>query len=309
MQTPATLRNRRKDKEEADPQDEDQGFYTSDYTLPPPPAPLPAFQTGNTLNTWDYLKLIWTDKTARGDNIWDLIGLWFMSAHSWRQFFSEVDPEEGGRLLWKKKLHQWWSDNWWLVGLGIVAIGLTLLFGWFWFAPGTDAFGAKRNHLPIPYQTYDWSYDPEKAKSSSRLRCVEFTDDEIEKLRQNKGPWFQEYYDAMDDIMRTNGFAALASIHLGEKYSKCFGSVINKDDETVLMINPKIVTRSTKTSEMTEMSSFCPGVEKKVERATLIKVDFIDHNGNKMHETFKNAHAAMVLHVIDQLEGTCICNM
>lgn len=306
---PATLRKRNTGKEEEPDEDPMGGFYVSDNTLPAPPPPLTDFQLGNNLNTWGYLKLIWYDKTARGDNIWDLIGLWWSSAHSWRAFFSEVDAEEGGQLLWKKKARQWWSDNWWLVGLAIVAVSVTFLIAWWMFAPGTDAFGAKRNHLPIPYKTYDWSYDPEEAKKSSRLRCVEFTDSEIEKRRQDKGPWFQEYYDAMDDIMRSNGFAALASIHLGEKYSKCFGSIIDKDGKTVLMINPKIVTRSTNTVEMTERSSFCPDVEKKIQRPTLVKVDFIDHEGKKMHETFKNAHAAMALHVIDQLDGTCVCHL
>lgn len=300
MHSEATLR-RRDGKEE----DDDDGFHVSDNSLPPPPPPIDDFPE---MTTWSQIKLIWSDKTCRGDNIWDLIGLWWVDVHSWREFFSEIDVEEGGQLLWKKKLRQWWSDNWWLIGLALVALVITVFVSYMVFADGTDEYGAKRGHLAIPYKMYDWSYDPEEAKTAARLTCVPFTQTEIDKRRQIKGPWFKEYHDALQEIMTTNKFGALAAIHLGQKYSKCFASIIDKTGKSILMINPKIVSQSTNTEESTESSSFCPDVEKKIQRPTLVKVDFINEEGAVMHQTFKNVRAAMASHIIQQLNGKCICN-
>lgn len=261
------------------------------------------------LGTWKLLKLAWSDRGARSDHLWDLFALWWSSANDLRIFFSEIDEEEGGRLLWKKKLYQWWSDNWWIVLLVPLAFLVTVVFAWWQFAPGKDVYGSKHVHLLPPENVFDWSVVPEQAKMYARVSCIPFKEDELARLKMNEGPWFANLEKAVTEIMDKEQFAALAAIHLGKDYDRCFAGVWDEEKKVnVFMINPKLINQSSGKQESLETSSFCDGQEISVMRPKVVQIEYVKANGRKELSTFKGSSAAMAFHAIEQLDGKCICN-
>ena len=261
------------------------------------------------LTTWVLLKLCWTDPLGRSDHIWDMMGLWLSGAHDWRVFFTEVDAEEGGRKLWKKKAYEWWSDNWWIIGLAIVSIVITAFASWIFFAPGKDAYGSKNAYLLPPEDVFDWSSDPDAAKMYARVSCVPFKESELKKRRMDHGPYIANLENSVKDIMNKHQFAALAAIHLGKEYDRCFAGVWDYEkEEVIFMINPEVKLVSSTLQENLESSTFCPGVEKAVMRPVSANIEFTTAEGKIRLVTLRGTSSGMALHVMDQLKGTCICN-
>jgi len=84
-----------------------------------------------------------------------------------------------------------------------------------------------------------------------------------------------------------------------------------RDDETysiILMINPSILKKWTKTDTDEEWCLSLPWLVGNVERSTSIELEWIDIKGKRMKKTITGYWARVVQHEIDHLEGIMICD-
>jgi peptide deformylase len=291
---------------------ESELHYRGPSDFAPTPAQTEFYVADHTPNqtTFSLIKLAWKDPTCRSDHLWDMLGLWISSASDWQTFFTEVDEEEGGQRLWKKKLYQWWSDNWYLLGLFLLAICLTAFGAWVFLSPGKDRYGGKNAYLLPPVDVYDWSGQPEKAKLHSTRRCIPFKKSELDNRRMDHGPYLANLESAVKDIMDQHQYGALTGIHLGKDYNRCFAGYWDQHkQETVFMINPQIKGRSSGTRTVSEDSIFCKGQMVDVERPTSVNLEYTTAEGKLVLVTIQGASAAFATHAIEQLDGTCVCNV
>lgn len=73
----------------------------------------------------------------------------------------------------------------------------------------------------------------------------------------------------------------------------------------VIMINPKIVGKSSQTYE-TEEGCLSLNGQRKTERCKSITVEFLDRNFKKKTQTFKDFEAQIIQHEIDHFSGIII---
>ena len=73
----------------------------------------------------------------------------------------------------------------------------------------------------------------------------------------------------------------------------------------VIMINPKIVGKSSQTYE-TEEGCLSLNGQRKTERCKSITVEFLDRNFKKKTQTFKDFEAPIIQHEIDHFSGIII---
>ena len=74
-------------------------------------------------------------------------------------------------------------------------------------------------------------------------------------------------------------------------------------NETVYLINPKIVWKSSENSQKTEACLSYPGLKIPVPRPNKIKITALDLNGNKVDFDASGLYARCICHEIDHLDG------
>lgn len=140
---------------------------------------------------------------------------------------------------------------------------------------------------------------PNKILETPANKVVDFNDE----LRQ--------LADDMVETMHANKGIGLAAPQIGKglrvaviEYPK------QKDDDfeipLMVLINPKIISKSTEEQADTEGCLSIPGIEVSVPRAKRVKVKAQDLEGNKIRFTASGLFARIIQHELDHLDGKLI---
>lgn len=140
---------------------------------------------------------------------------------------------------------------------------------------------------------------PNKILETPANKVVDFNDE----LRQ--------LADDMVETMHANKGIGLAAPQIGKglrvaviEYPK------QKDDDfeipLMVLVNPKIISKSTEEQADTEGCLSIPGIEVAVPRAKRVKVKAQDLEGNKIRFTASGLFARIIQHELDHLDGKLI---
>tara|TARA_B100001063_G_scaffold240295_1_gene265083 strand:+ start:26 stop:550 length:525 start_codon:yes stop_codon:yes gene_type:complete len=133
--------------------------------------------------------------------------------------------------------------------------------------------------------------DPILRKKSESLEKV---DDEI-----------REFLDDMLETMYAAPGIGLAAVQVGI-LKRIIVIDISKDKEKkdpLFLINPKIISRSKKTSVYEEGCLSLPGHFAEIERPAECQIKFVDYNGKEKELTANGLLATCIQHEVDHLNG------
>lgn len=132
---------------------------------------------------------------------------------------------------------------------------------------------------------------------TKKARLIENIDDKIKELAQD-----------MLDTMYENDGIGLAACQVGMLKSLVVYDVSYIDEKKpkkvpVVMVNPKITSRSKSMVIVEEGCLSFPNVFEKVERHEKVTVEYLDLNGKKHVKHAKGIEAVCIQHEVDHLSG------
>lgn len=108
--------------------------------------------------------------------------------------------------------------------------------------------------------------------------------------------------DSMFQTMIENRGIGLAANQVGLQFRMFV--MLGPITEKVLLVNPKIVSRSVVSANLEEGCLSAPGEPLKLdERVSWVKVQYQDETGASHEKVFKGIHSVCVQHEIDHLDG------
>lgn len=149
-----------------------------------------------------------------------------------------------------------------------------------------------------------------------KLNRITIETDE-EYLRQASTPVdfktdnYMEYIDALKKYCKNNAVYALAPVQIGIPkriiYFRNTTSDMKKNidsnyDESIVLINPVLLEAKGHTRFLERCES-CLDWVGTVDRPYLVKVEYYDVNGNRVHEIFEGFKATVFCHEYDHLNG------
>jgi len=148
-------------------------------------------------------------------------------------------------------------------------------------------------YIRIHYPVQTWLYNEILRKKS--VNVEEFTD----KIK--------EFEQILHTGMQLYDWVGLAAPQIGENIRMVAVCQLNKKQDTIIsskvLINPKIVEKSVKTSIEDEWCLSLPWMEWKVKRHHKVKVKYQDIEGKKHEMNLTWLNAGIVQHEIDHLDG------
>ena len=109
----------------------------------------------------------------------------------------------------------------------------------------------------------------------------------------------KDLLDNMAETMYEANGIGIAAPQVGEAVRMV---VIDIGDGLIELVNPKITFREGSETE-SEGCLSVPGIFGEVERASKVKVEFLDRRGKRKHITAKGLLARCIQHELDHLEG------
>lgn len=119
-------------------------------------------------------------------------------------------------------------------------------------------------------------------------------------IDQIKTDEIQNLIDSLIFTMKKKDGIGLAAIQVGINKSIV---IINSKDEPLVLINPKIISKSFRKTTMEEGCLSVPNVYGAVKRPKNIKINAYDSNGQEINEKYTGLISKIIQHEIDHLNG------
>ena len=124
-----------------------------------------------------------------------------------------------------------------------------------------------------------------------------------ERVKQQAYDMIETMYDAPGIGLAANQIAQLNRLIVMDPDFRSDKNRANSLNNALIMINPEIIWKSEEMSVMEEGCLSIPGQYAEVERPKIVRVSYIDLDGNKLEYIAEDLASHCVQHEIDHLNG------
>lgn len=135
-------------------------------------------------------------------------------------------------------------------------------------------------------------YPRDKEILTQKSQPVKEINDDIQVLIQ----------DLIDTLDSTESGCGISAVQIGELKQVCI--IKSDNNKRIVMINPKIIKREG-VCLFKEGCLSAPNIEKTVQRAKKVSVEYIDEHNQKQRTTKGGLTAIIIQHELDHFDGWC----